>query len=236
MRMAGILMMIMAAAAGAWGDDLTLTDGQVVTGRFAGFKNRRFLLRDDKGGEHQEFAAGVKSLRLDAPVKVSAQLLTRSLNDVLFAGYEKFNVRLIQDGREFTEPATMLKQIDIGFDVQRTVESPGVYVISRGEDVDIESSLVRGRVNVVFFHFPKAHSSVRQGNYVELLARQSGGRVVVQKLIIPDWEAPVCKAKQLTSLPQFWFYSASGRPVTNLTARFTEADIDEALKEARRRL
>ena len=234
--MAVILVAIATWAVGAVADDLTLMTGQVVTGRFVGFRNYRFVFQERGGKEREEYAAAVKNLHVDAPVKVAAKLVAGSMDDVLFAGYEKYNVRLIRNGREFDEPATMLKQVEMAFDVQRTAESPGVFVISHGEDVDIEKALTAGRINVVFFHFPEAHSSVRQGNYIELLARQSQGRVVIQKLIVPNWQAPICKSLQLTSLPQFWFYSPSGRLVKKLTERFTESDIDEAFKETRRSL
>lgn len=266
----GVMVLALALGVRASADQLTLVSGQVVTGQFAGFKNHRFLFQDSGGDERKEFAAGVKSLRVESPVRISVQFKSQTMDDVLFAGYEKFNVRLIRDGREFAEPATLLKQIDLafdaqrtvgnpdgpaaprtvespekgnvprpvgssgGFDAQRTVESPGVTVISRGEAVDIEKSLMRGRVNVVFFHFPSAHSSIRQGNYVEMLARETRGRVAILKLIIPRWEAPVCVERGLTSLPQFWFYSPSGRLVKKLTQRFTESDIDEAFKGAQR--
>jgi len=234
--MAVILVAIAAWAGAAAADDLTLVTGQVVTGRFTGFRNHRFVFSEAGGKEREEYAADIRNLKVAPPVKVAAQLVAGRMDDVLFAGYEKFSVQLIRNGHAFDEPATMLKQLDTTFDVQRTVESPGVFVISHGEDVDIEKSLTPGKINVVFFHFPEAHSSVRQGNYIEVLTRQSQGRVVVQKLVISSWQAPVCKAKQLTSLPQFWFYSASGHLVKKLTERFTEADIDDAFKAARRSL
>ena len=235
-RIAVILVLVLAWAAGALADDLTLVTGQVVTGKFVGFRNYRFVFQERGGKPHEEYAADVKSLRVDQPAKVAVQLVAGKLDDVLFAGYDKFNVRLLRNGREFEQPAPLIKQVDLAFDVQRTVESPGVYVISHGEDVDIEKSLMAGRINVVFFHYPEAHSSVRQGNYIELQASRSGGRVAVQKLVIANWQAPICKAKQLTSLPQFWFYSPSGHLVKKLTERFTESDIDDAFKETRRSL
>ena len=236
MRTAWIGVGMLALGLAASADDLTLMSGQVVTGQFAGFKNHRFVFQEQGGGERQEFAAAVKSVKVDTPMKVTAQLMSQKLDDVLFAGYEKFNVRLLRNGREYSEPATTLKQIDLSFDTQRIAESPGVYVISRGEDVEIEKALQPGKVNVVFFHSAVVHSSVRQGNYVELLAQQSRGRAVVMKLVLPGWNAPVVKAKELKSLPQFWFYSPSGRLVKKLVDRFTEADIDDAFKEARRSL
>lgn len=116
----------------------------------------------------------------------------------------------------------------------RVVESKLVDTISQGEDVDVEASLKKGVVNVVHFHLGSIHSSVRQGNYVETLADKSKGRVAVRRLDIPDWNAEVCQAQELKSLPQFWFYSRSGRLVKKLTERFTEADIEIALKESLR--
>jgi hypothetical protein len=39
-------------------------------------------------------------------------------------------------------------------------------------------------------------------------------------------------ALELNSLPQFWFYSRSGQLTKKLIERFTEADIETAMKEA----
>lgn len=114
----------------------------------------------------------------------------------------------------------------------REMQTPGLRVISQGEDVDIEGQLRKGVVNVVHFHYAPAHSSVRQGNYVEVLSRKSGGRVVVQRVVVPDFNAPICAAKDLKALPQFWFYSRSGALSSKLTDRFTESDIEAALKKA----
>jgi hypothetical protein len=118
----------------------------------------------------------------------------------------------------------------------REIESPDVPVISRGEDVDVESKLRKGVVNVVHFHYAAAHSSVRQGNYIEVLARKSGGRIVVLRIVVQGWDAPVCGAKEIKALPQFWFYSRSGKLVNKLTDRFTEGDIDAAMKQALQQL
>ncbi len=118
----------------------------------------------------------------------------------------------------------------------REMESSGVAVISRGEDVDIESRLKAGAVNVIHFHYAAAHSSVRQGNYIEMLARKSNGRVSMSRIVVPNWDAEICKAKDVKALPQFWFYSRSGRLTKKLTDRFTESDIDAAMKQALQQL
>ncbi len=114
----------------------------------------------------------------------------------------------------------------------REMQTPGLRILSQGEDVDIEGQLRKGVVNVIHFHYAPAHSSVRQGNYVEVLSRKSGGRVVVQRIVVPDWNAPICTAKEIKALPQFWFYGKSGKLSSKLTERFTESDIDAALKKA----
>jgi hypothetical protein len=116
----------------------------------------------------------------------------------------------------------------------QSVVTPGVQTISHGETVEIGPLLKKGVVNVVHFHLGSAHSSVRQGNYVETLAGKSKGRVAIRRVDIPDWKAPICEALGLKSLPQFWFYSRTGRETKKLTERFTEADIESALKEALR--
>jgi len=115
----------------------------------------------------------------------------------------------------------------------REVESPQTDVISRGESVDIDSKLKKGMVNVVHFHLPSVVSSVRQGTYVESLAAKRYNRMVVLKLELPGFNAPVCKDLKINSLPQFWIYDGNGKLVKKLTDRFTESDIDAALKTAR---
>ena len=113
------------------------------------------------------------------------------------------------------------------------VQSSLTSVISHGEVVDIESKLKRGVVNVVHFHLPGVVSSVRQGTYVESLAAKRSNRMVVLKLDLPGFDAPVCDELRIKSLPQFWIYDGNGKLVKKLTDRFTEADIDAALKSAR---
>lgn len=113
------------------------------------------------------------------------------------------------------------------------VQVPGCSVISRGEVVDVEAAIRKGSVTIVHFHYPAAHSSVRQGNYIETIVGKNKGRMQMLRVEIPGWEAPICKALELKSLPQFWFYNAEGTLVRKLKERFTESDIDKAIVEAR---
>ena len=115
----------------------------------------------------------------------------------------------------------------------REIQTSTAQVISHGEEVDLSQALKKDVVNVVHFHKASVLSSVRQGNYMETLSQKSKGRIAVQR-VIADWNSPICVALEIKSLPQFWFYSRSGTLTRKLVDRFTEADIDAALKEAAR--
>jgi hypothetical protein len=117
----------------------------------------------------------------------------------------------------------------------REMEEDKTSVISNGEEVDIEASLKKGYVNIVQFHYRKSLASVREGNYIDAVAARKSNRVVVRKIVVSDFNAPVCKALNIQAFPQFWFYNDQGKLVKKLTDRFTEGDIDAAIKAARRR-
>ena len=265
------LILVLPWAVPAYGDDLALANGETYTGSFAGFKNHRFIFKTVDGAERAEFASAVKSIQTDKPQLINARTLNGQLNEVLFKRYEKFNMVLLKDGREFNQPATLLKEVGILSAAPETVESSAVEafipadnkpasaaaapstarqisggarwrmtqassakVISEGATVDLDKAIHKGAVNIVHFHFTQSLTSTREGNYVEALARKAPGSLVLLRVVISDWNAPICKDLGLTSLPQFWFYSRSGKPAVKLTTRFTESDIDDALSKARR--
>lgn len=116
----------------------------------------------------------------------------------------------------------------------REMEEDKSSIISNGEEVDIEAHLKKGLVNIVHFHYPKSLTSIREGNYVAAVAAKKSSGVALVKVVMPDFEAPVCKALDIRTAPQFWFYSPSGKLVKKLTDRFTEHDIDSAVRSARR--
>lgn len=116
----------------------------------------------------------------------------------------------------------------------REMDEDQTSVISHGEEVDINTVLKKGYVNIVQFHYRKSLASVREGNYVDAIAAKKTNRIVVLKVVVADFNAPICKALNVQGFPQFWFYNAQGKQVKKLTDRFTEGDIDAAIKEARR--
>jgi hypothetical protein len=271
--------MFLGLAQAVFADQLTLTSGDASEGTFEGFEKHQLVFRKADGSEMREYAANVKSITVNPCPKVTVELINKTLDSVVFKGYDKYTVCLADGAGETRTPATMLKTITIlggqepevkspvsttavAGEVQppvrstgaeagvptgatrewkqsgkwREMESPGVTVISRGEDVDVESRLKAGVVNVVHFHYAAAHSSVRQGNYIEVVARKSNGRLAMSRIVVSNWNAEIIKAKEIKALPQFWFYSRSGRLTKKLTDRFTESDIDAAIKQALQQL
>jgi hypothetical protein len=116
----------------------------------------------------------------------------------------------------------------------REIEEDQSVVISRGEVINIDAALKRGLINVVQFHHPRSLTSVREGNYVQALASKKTNRIVLLKVVVQDFNAPILSALSISGLPQFWIYNAQGKLVRKLTDRFTEGDIDSALKDALR--
>lgn len=282
-----LAIILLGITQGVSADQLIRANGEVLDGTFAGFDKHQLVFKKAAGGEARDFAANVKSIKVEDSPTVSVELLNKRYDSVVFKGYDKYTVYLEDNSGATRVPATMLKSITIierpaikeepapepevepppspAQQIAKTVpgvttvgapaprapgagrewkptgkwreiESPDVPVISRGEDVDVESKLRKGVANVVHFHYAAAHSSVRQGNYIEVLARKSGGRIVVSRIVVQGWDAPVCEAKEIKALPQFWFYSRSGKLVEKLTDRFTEGDIDAAMKKALQQL
>ena len=245
-------------------DTLALKNGETVTGRFEGFRDQQFVIRDESGAVRAEYAVAVDSLQLDSPARAALQLVHKQYDDVLFVRLEHNLLRFKKDGQSLSEPVVMLKRLAVlapakaaaepraGVAAEpatgagpkerewkrtgkwREMEEDRSNVISDGEEVDIKAELVKGMVNVVHFHYKKAVSSVRDGNYLQGLAARRKNHLVVRKVIVEDFNAPICRKLGLKTLPQFWFYSADGELVKKLTDRFTESDIDAAIREAAR--
>ncbi|MEI8140044.1 MAG: hypothetical protein WCI03_09265 [bacterium] len=265
MRRSTIWFLLLGLTALAQADTMTLNNGQVVKGRFMGFTDRKFDFKTEDGAAISEYPLNVKSIIPEVPLTVSIELARSTYENVEFRSFGEFVIHLAKDGKPIDERVIMLKKLTINQSPQDTrinkgrggapdesVEEPArewqrsgkwrevdpknSSVISKGEEVDIEDFLKKGFVNIVHFHYPKALASIREGNYVEALAAKPSNRIVILKIVAADFKVPICEALEIKSLPQFWFYDARGRLVKKLADRFTEGDIDGALKLARRGL
>jgi hypothetical protein len=105
-----------------------------------------------------------------------------------------------------------------------------------GDDTDLDvAALVQpGMTTIIQFHMSNVVVSVRQGSYVAALAARYDKDVKLVRIDLSSFDAPAAKKCSIESVPQFWFFNASGQLTRKLTGRFTEEDIDAALREARR--
>jgi hypothetical protein len=265
------LFLVLGSVLWTRADTMTLSNGEVVKGRFIGFSERKFAFKSEAGVMVSEYPVNVKSILPAAPLKVSLELARSKYDDVEFRAFDEFTLHLIKDGEPLDERVIMLKSLTVNRPPEpvkppppapeepaavaksgrgdpkspaearewqrsgkwREMDPKNTLTISKGEEVDIEEHLKKGFINIVHFHNPKLLPSIREGNYVEALAAKPMNRIVILRIVTPGFEAPVCEALGIKSLPQFWFYDPRGRLAKKLTDRFTEGDIDEALKLAR---
>lgn len=254
------LLLALGSVFGARADTMTLSNGEKITGNFLGFSERKFTFKSQVGVTLSEYPVNVKSIALTAPLKVSVVLMGSQYEDVEFRAFDEYTLRLAKDGEALDQRVILLKSMTVAppppvseenIDRKepktpaearewarsgkwREMESRNTTVISRGEEVVIEERLKKGFINIVHFHNPKLLPSIREGNYVEVLATHSAKRIAILKIVVEDFNAPVCVALDIKSLPQFWFYDDQGNLVLKLTKRFTEGDIDKAVTQARR--
>ena len=92
-------------------------------------------------------------------------------------------------------------------------------------------------VTIIHFHVLSegVQSYTRMENYVATLPRKNRGKVEIKKINLKDWDDPTAKKYNITSAPQFWYYSRSGKLSAKLKDRFTAEDIDGAFQEAWRK-
>lgn len=225
------------------GDELILGD-RTVKGVFTGFAKGQFRFQAWDGQALAEKTANVRKLVLDKPIAVI--LDTRSRKDpeaVQLKGYASGQFRLVRDGRDGVEresqvQSVVVKESDQSFteymERARQAEEEAAEEVATKPPERPEDLVETGKVTVIHFHPPDSVTSTRQGSYCRRLAKDSRGRVVYRRIALTGTDDPAVGRYGLTSLPQFWFYSRSGKRVTTLTERFTPEDFEQALEAARK--
>jgi hypothetical protein len=217
-------------------DTLHLRGSGPVEGMFQSYKNGRFRFVTADGRDLTEMRTRVETLRIDPPAAVSVKPQGhKKRDDLKFKAYTGSAFVFDGQGGELALSAASVSFIEPGLDFSR----PAIQVVSTGTSdpgamPDVQRHVVTGVVTVIHFHMPGVLSSVRQGNYLGELARQRQGRLELVRIEVPGFESPVARRYQITSAPQFWFYDRRGRLVGKLTERFTEEDIETALRQALR--
>jgi hypothetical protein len=218
------------------GDTLIMKGNKTFTGTFQAFKNDRIYFQPDNGSKliHEQYLY-MEKLIMNPPSKVSvAPKGKKIIEGMKILRYDKPNFIFDKSGEEISMPGTHIRSIEMGIDYGRTPDNMAAAANDEKE-ADIEGSITTNVITIVHFHSPESVASVREGNYVSALARDSRKKekIVVIKIIIPNWECPTAKKYDITSAPQFWFYNKSGKLTKKLTDRFTEGDIDKCLLDIR---
>jgi hypothetical protein len=178
----------------------------------------------------------VKKLTLDKPLKAKMEMKTRrnAQDDVVLTGFEQGMFLIERAGKPEKVSLFGVAELRIELSNNRSMNElkEKDSVISKGEAVDLSKVPEDGKITILHFHQPGLVSSERQGNYVETLEKSSKGKIVLKRVVVPDGSAPVAKQLNMTSFPQFWFYGKNGQVAAKLTDRFTEQDINDAVKKA----
>lgn len=126
-------------------------------------------------------------------------------------------------------------KLDLDFNRSKAKqEKPDEQVKENAADFDIDSLAKPGVVTIIQLHMPDLMASTRTWNYVKSLEDNKKIKVKPIRITIKDWENPILKKYEITTLPQFWIYNKSGKLETKLIKRFTSTDIDDAIKKANR--
>jgi hypothetical protein len=218
-------------------DLITLKGGATLEGTFEEYRNGRFHFQPDGGGKLlQEARTTVEDVELRPPAKVIVKPQGhKEIEDLSLKGYGNGEFVFERNGQPVRMRGSDVSAIRLGLDFdrarQRQAASPPAKT---GGAFDPAKLAKPGVVTVVHFHMDGVLASVKAGGYIEQLAADSHGKVVVSKIVLTGTDAPEATACGIASVPQFWFYSRTGALVLKLTDRFTPMDIEQALKEARR--
>lgn len=219
-------------------DTLTLKSGGVA-GEFVEYKLGRFHFQRADGEKIEPMRPGVVSLELNPSAKVSVKLSNlKKREDLRLLAYRAGAfVFETPDKETLTMPASEVSALrSDGLDFARAAGAAGAAtrVDGAAQAVDLPALVKPGVVTIIYIHHPEMAGNQRQGNYVETLETRHPGKVAVVKVEIGAWDSPTAVKYGIASAPQFWFHNRRGVLTRKLVDRFTEADIDNALKAALR--
>jgi hypothetical protein len=236
-RIVPISLMAVFFAGRIFADTLEPSAGAAVEGFFLSYDKGKinFMGKDQK--TRHETPSGVKKLTLDKPLKgsVESKMKRGAKEDVTVSGFEQGCFLVQRAGKDEKIPLQTISALHVdAMANNRTMDQLAERdnVISQGEEVDLKNAVEQGKVTVIQFHLPGALASEREGNYLDTLEKRNAGKLVVKRAVVKDAGAPIAKQYDLKTFPQFWFYGRTGQLVTKLTDRFTETDINEAIKKA----
>lgn len=225
-------------SAGA-GDLLILSTGTRYEGIFDGFKNGSFVINLERGPVKKESGSRVSKLVLASPCKTTVLLQGgKNPESLRLLGYEKSTFQFDREGVAVAYALSKVKEVRVEIDFSRVEDTSATEatLISQGEAVDLKSVIQKGVVNLIHLHGVGLMQSERVIEYLNGLPKKSEnkGKLVILRANLTNMDNDFCASNGIQSLPQFWFYNRRGELTDRLVDRFTPADIDAALKKAKR--
>jgi hypothetical protein len=216
-------------------DHLTKKGGDEIVGTFAAYQTGRFKMKTTDGKSVTVPVIQVERLTLSpAPAVEVRRRGGKNLDGAHFESYAKPNFTFTTGDGSLTLPGTQVASISTEDDFRRSMQhAEDAQRDTAAGNHDGAITVHTGSVTIVHFHMADVVSSVRQGNYLKEVADRSNGRIVYERITLNGWQDPVVARYALRSAPQFWFYNRGGELATKLTERFTEQDLDDALRQAR---
>lgn len=219
-------------------DTLEPTAGTPSTGFFLSYDNGKINFMNAETKTLHVSPSGVRRVVLDKPLKATLESKTKrgEKAEIVVTGFEMGSFAIERGGKAEKIPLQTISELRVDeIANKRTTDQLQIgNIISRGSEISLMDAVEQGKVTIIHFHQPDAISSERTGNYVATLERQSKGKIIVKKVIVRDTTAPVARQWLVATLPQFWIYGKDGKLSSKLTDRFTEGDIDAAVKKAGR--
>ena len=230
-RTISLLLVFLSLAVSA--DVLHLKTG-MQEGVFSGYSEFRLRFQAWDGDKVEVYEPSkINKLVLDKPIKVQV-VLTRAPKKVipaLLKGYNNMKFTFEMEGEEKVLHYNQIGKIDytvsIGEFMKRRDEAK-----TGGPQISVKEMIEEGMATVIHFHCDDGPASQRQGNLCERLCKESKGKAVYKRIVVKDLNDPLAKRYKLQSLPQFWFFTPKKAVFVKLSERFTEEDIEKALKGA----
>ena len=203
-------------------------------GVFSGYSKFRLRFQAWDGDKVEVYEpAKINKLVLDKPLKVQV-VLTRAPKKTipaLLKGFNNMKFTFEMEGEEKVLHYNQIGKIDytvsIGEFMKRRDEAK-----NGGPQVSVKEMIEEGMATVIHFHCDDGPASQRQGNLCERLCKESKGKAAYKRIVVKDLNDPLAKRYKLQSLPQFWFFTPKKAVFVKLSDRFTEEDIEKALKGA----
>lgn len=226
-----VALVLSVAATRASGDVIHLRSGKDVEGRVAAYAGLVFDVATDDGktAKHQAALISRIDFSSDPPVTVSADIRNRGTLTGTLSSFENSNFT-IQFGKESPEKIAMLLITRMTF-----VAPPPkpIEPITRGDEVDIASHIVQGKVTLVEFYgdFPAAVACKIVSQYLQVLSRDDVDLVVV-KIDIGEFESPVATQYGITAVPRVDVYNRAGKLVGTMEGN-RQPQLIDLIKKAK---